>query len=130
MLELDAGKLSRPVLRRGNGGNSVPLAGAFWAAAWPCSARSAWWPEARCNGRAGSWLSGTHPARGVGAHYRVWRPALLCPRLGLSVALCGAPAPHLLGFSVAAAALSRLAGGAWGACPAHPMESPLGRYAG
>src|SRR5262249_62028539 len=48
---------SRTVLRRGNGGNSVPLAGEFWAAAWPCSARSAWWPEARCNGSAGAWLS-------------------------------------------------------------------------
>ena len=29
MLELHEGKLSRAVLRRGNGGNSVPLAGAF-----------------------------------------------------------------------------------------------------
>jgi len=28
MLELYEGKLSRTVLRRGNGGNSVPLAGA------------------------------------------------------------------------------------------------------
>src|ERR671936_2597100 len=106
MLELYEGKLSRTVLRRGNGGNSVPLAGAFWAAARPCSARSAWWPGVPCNGRAGAWLSGAHPARGVGAHYRVWRPAFLCPRLGLSVALCGAPAPHLLGLSVASPALS------------------------
>src|SRR5262249_61719319 len=30
MLELYEGKLSRTVLRRGNGGNSVPLAGGLW----------------------------------------------------------------------------------------------------
>src|SRR5262249_55533059 len=104
MLELYEGKLSRTVLRRGNGGNSVPLAGAFWAAAWPCSARSGWSRERRCNGGGRPRVSGAYFTRGVGADHCLWRPTLLCPRLGVLVALCGPPAPHLLGLPVAAAA--------------------------
>src|SRR5437660_9457064 len=108
MLELDEGKLSRPVLRRGNGGNSVPLAGAFSAAEPPCSGRSAWWRERPCNGRAGPWVSSAHFTWGLGADHCLWGAALLCAGLGLLVALCGPPPPHLLGLPVAAAALSRL----------------------
>jgi hypothetical protein len=50
MLELYEGKLSRTVLRRGNGGNSVPLAGAFWAEVRLCSAPSGWQLGAPSNG--------------------------------------------------------------------------------
>src|SRR5262249_24897159 len=101
MLELYEGKLSRTVLRRGNGGNSVPLAGAFWVAARPCWGRSVWWRERRYDVRPGvpaRWLSGTHFARGLGAHYQLWRAALLEPCLGRHVFICGAPGPHLLGL--------------------------------